>query len=413
MRTIITKSRPLELLQNLLHVNVVHQIGMLMIIPIATRNWTPTEFGQYLLFIGILNITRKIFALRYDAAIIACNSVDRKKLVTVSLMFITINCLLLTTTLSVFEFTTIHIGLFLGLCCFVSSIYTLLYWVLVALEVSNDLRTAKIIELLAFSASIFVFWGISYGLIFAHTAALIVACLFIFIRNRDKVMPLAITKDLLEVLITNKRYPIFSLPTSLFDVLSNRSIIIIISSLFDVKSAGIWGAASKVLSLPSAAAGEVLSTFNYRYIANTKSVGTIKSFLLLLNSIVIIFATIFFGVLYFYGDIIVPIILGHGWIEAANLVQVLSLAFLTYFVANLFSVTLQSTKYSWILMVMNLIKFISFISIPYTFNNSLSLLEFSQIYSGIVIIISIFSIILFLIFFIDFRKEKIRVDEGS
>ena len=369
MRTIITKSRPLELLQNLLHVNVVHQIGMLMIVPIATRNWTPTEFGQYLLFIGILNITRKIFALRYDAAIIACNSVDRKKLVTVSLIFITINCLLLTTTLSVFEFTTIHIGLFLGLCCFVSSIYTLLYWVLVALEVSNDLRTAKIIELLAFSASIFVFWGVSYGLIFAHTAALIVACLFIFIRNRDKVLPLAITKDLLEVLITNKRYPIFSLPTSLFDVLSNRSIIIIISSLFDVKSAGIWGA-NKVYEVKM-----MLSTFNYRYIANTKSVGTIKSYLLLLNSIVIIFATIFFGVLYFYGDIIVPIILGHRWIEAANLVQVLSLAFLTYFVANLFSVTLQSTKYSWILMVMNLIKFISFISIPYAFNNSLSLLN--------------------------------------
>jgi O-antigen/teichoic acid export membrane protein len=142
-------------------------------------------------------------------------------------------------------------------------------------------------------------------------------------------------KKLKKVIVQYRDFPLFSMPSTLLNTLSQQMPILLISSWYTNEMVGAYFFAMKILSIPMALIGSsVAQTFYQEFNDIINSGGKAKKFLT--QTWLHLFLVGFFPLLlvFLFGEIIFCFIFGDEWVSAGKIASILSPIILLNFISS-------------------------------------------------------------------------------
>lgn len=297
--------------------------------PILTRLYSPDDFGVYALFLSITAIFGSISAGRYEQAIVLPKK-DEDAINIFSLgLGITILLSVLVFLLVLFfnHFFTellqneaISLWLyFTPLVIFLFGLFNLLTYFNIRKGEFKDLAKASVIKSVVLSISQLTLGFLKYGtggLISGQILSQLSSNLKLFLNIiKDKVLLASISiQNIKAQAIRYKNFPLFSTWAVLANKLSFNLNNILISTLFNLSTLGIYSLVQKVLGMPSILVGTSISHVFLKHATEEKNTygNCRKSFNKTLKKMFIIGFPIFFIIFFVIEDLFV-IIFGEEW----------------------------------------------------------------------------------------------------
>ena len=305
--------------------------------PILTRIYTPEDFGIFALFFAMISIFGSIANGRYELAIVlpkrdedAINILALCLIVTLSFSFILFLSIVLLYKPIIDLLGTNQIGpwlYFIPITVLFIGLFNSLNYFNTRKKYYKDIRNAKIIK-----SIILAMLQLSIGFIKEGSAGLIsgqiVSQAFANWKLSKQVIK---NKVLLSHISLNsiftqakryKNFPIFSVWSTLSNILSRQLLNILIASYFSILTLGFYSLVQKILGLPSALIGGAIGqVFFQKATSEQQETGVaIITFQLTLKKITLI-SLIAYGTLYLIIEDLFTIVFGEEWRIAGTYAQ--------------------------------------------------------------------------------------------
>ena len=316
--------------------NAAAQVITVASIPIATRIFSPSEFGVFAVYSSALAILAIIASLRFEIAI----TLPKRQVEAFTLLLIAMACICLTFTLVWVILLLVPDQLMdvpdrpglndaiwlLPLGVATTGIYNALqYWN------SREKAFAPVAKSRLIQSVVEAFAQITGGLAGLGAMALVggqltarfLSCLYLFsrsMRNFSALLPRLISDRFSSLLKEYRRFPLVATPDALLNTLSLQLSVILIAFFVDAGSAGVLFLAIKIMQAPISLIGSATAQVYLSEISGhiRDSTDARLTGLFVQKSLTVVVGPIIFaGVL---SPILFPYILGADWAETGYLI---------------------------------------------------------------------------------------------
>ena len=270
----------------LLSGTTIAQAIPILISPILTRLYSPSEFGMLALYLGLVNILAVVATGRYEAAIVLPkSSKDAAGILALCFILTLATVLLVALVLLGFGDTLLELldATELGALVYLLPISILLaasmqilnYWMTRKGSFAN-IATAQVGQSLgsAFLQPSLKLLGYNGGLILGNLGARAVgtAILARSVLKDDKELFFKLEwRHLLLLAKTHSTFPRANLPHALSDIAKNSGSVMLLASLFGQSVLGLYSLALRVLQVPVGIIGSALSQLLYKELSRRKN----------------------------------------------------------------------------------------------------------------------------------------------
>ncbi|WEV22676.1 lipopolysaccharide biosynthesis protein [Clostridium perfringens] len=355
----------------------ISQIITIIISPLITRLYLPTDYGVLTVYSSILGMISLIGALSYDSAIPIAEDDDKAiNILVLSISIIIFSTFLICFILSLYgedilklldSSIVLKYKYYIPIGLFITGIYNVLTnWAL-------RKKDFKAITKTKLSQSIFgnftkILWGIiSYGPVGLILGTVIgqgagittlIKSIFKFDKNIFKSVRL---RELLWCIRRYKNFPIYSAPTIFLLSFSSQIPVIFMSSLYGAARAGFYGLALNITFLPMTFIGKSVQDVFYGEVANMgkERASEIKELSNKLLKKLLLLGIIPMIILFLFGPKLFSIIFGSEWKEAGIYSSLLVPFAFSYFIFHPISVVFSIFERQKNFFVLNIIKLIA------------------------------------------------------
>ncbi|BAC14841.1 hypothetical conserved protein [Oceanobacillus iheyensis HTE831] len=393
--------------------SIFAQALTILVAPLLTRIYSPEELGVYALILTAEGIFGGIICARYDIAIVT--EPNKKRLFPlIKLSFLITIVLSLIFAIGYGSYYFIIKTEYQNYSYAIIFIFVLLIvngLMRVLESYNNRYKEYKVMTSVYVMKSLTqnigsVVLGILklgvLGLLFSHTVGMLAGLKKQSMTMRSKMKDIFVSNkyEMIDVMKSHYRLPIYSAPATFANRFSYASISLFIESLFGLAVLGFYSISYKFLGLPlTIMSNNIAKVFFQEASREYDQTGMfIKSFkrtsiILFLISIPMVL------ILYFFSPLAFEIAFGQGWKEAGVYVQILAPMFGIRFVVNTVAYGLQVVKKQQLELMLQLLFIISsigcFILSKFLhFNINQYLLSITTVFS-LVYIIYFFSIMKF------------------
>lgn len=368
--------------------------------PILTRIYTPEDFGVYALFIAITTIFGSIACGRYELAIMLPKK-DEDAINIVALGFIITSFLSFILLVLVIVFNSIISNMlnnqnlkywlyFVPLVVFFIGCFNVLNYFNTRIKNYKDLANSTIIKSIVLAAvQLFIGFlktgvtGLITGQIFSQIFANL-RLLKNVINNKNLISKINLIK--MQALAKRyKKFPLFSSPAIMANILSIHLTNILISTFYDIATLGFYSFVQRILGMPSVLIGSSISQVFFQEASKEKerTGKAIKTLNKTVKKLIIIGLPIFV-VIYFTVEQIFAFIFGEEWRIAGEYAKILIPLFFARFVVATVSVINPLFEKQLISFFWQTSLFLSsFFSIYLSNLFGISFLRFIYIYMGV------------------------------
>lgn len=402
----------------LLSGTTISQIVPIVISPVLTRIYNPSEFGLFALFISLVTFLSIFSTGRYEVPIILPKD-DSDGINLVSLSFFLASTF---SFLLIFLIIILHESLVLLLDS--ESISTWLYFVPITVLLTayyntmnywfNRLKKFRLIAnnriflsltmaftQLAVGYMIISNGGLIIGYIIAQTLA-VLYFMFIFNKHNKKVLRLNVTIKLMKE--NAKKYinfPKFSLAADSINSLSNQAPIFLFTSLFSPAVAGFYALTFRILNTPSKFISKaIMDVFKQKASEDFNKKGNCKRIFINTFKKLLFISIIPFVIIGIWGSDIFSIVFGKEWENSGLYAQILAPFFFLRFIVSPLTYTLYIANNQRLDLILQTFLLISTISAIY----------FGSVYEdeilGITAFSSSYSIIYLIYFYFSYKSSK-------
>jgi len=332
----------------LLGSNFVTRIIQVICIPLLMRLFPPAIFGDYSVILSLSVIGVAFVTGKYELAIpLAKNNYEAIEIFLAAVFFMLLICVILLAAYSIsflFDKNLIGIGKAIPLLCVVllsglGNIFENYYARLKKyklLAVSNTLRVvSKCAFQIMFGLLGFKFFGLAIGLLVGFLFALLP---YVFGYKKEHFEKFNFNlKSIVGRLKKNIKFPMYSMPTKLANVIALQLPTLIIYHFFGSEYAGIYAMIQIILGLPIYMIGSACSQVIYPAIASLNSERERKEHVELFIYALLVLSIAGFGFFLVLGNHIYGLVLGSKWLNLPYYLKILVPAFIFQFVASPFS----------------------------------------------------------------------------
>ena len=362
----ILKKDYFKSLATLVSGSALAQLITIVVAPVTTRLFSPTELGVYTLVVSAVNMFGMVLSLRYDIAIVyEEDEHDVYALVLLSCLiclamsfFVAVGYWLFFTFVSGIDYSAFYASVFIFFLC-------LSFGIVNVLNAYNNrlkeyrLMTKANVRRTVFQNGLVVLTGLAKmgetGLLLAQTIGYCAG-----LRSQSKSLMKSIAKikrvsrsDVRAVGVKHRRQALFSAPASLANGFSYTVISYFIEYLYSAFTVGLYSISVRVLGLPMGIVSTNVSRLFMQEAASEKAKtgcfrGSYKKTFIMLCAISIPLGL----VLIMFSPPLFGFIFGSEWYEAGIYVQILTPMFMLRFIAGgLSGATMISGKQSIDLLV--------------------------------------------------------------
>ena len=328
---------------------IISQILNIILLPVITRIYLPSEYGVLTVFVAIISILSVSSSLHYNNAIpIAKNNRNAINLVALSLIIV-----------SLFSFSLLIISVFFGpkilqsvdirvlnnyiyfipVAVFLIGVYSIFsQW---AYRIRDYILISKTSILQSVMSNIV---KIALGLIKMGPIGLILGKI---INDSAGLVSLSkpLYKDVRLIKLINKKdikivarrfinFPLYSAPSDLIFTVSMNLPVLFLTSLFDSSVGGLFGFANGIIGMPI---GLISSSFAQVFYAEIAYIGKdnpleIKRLSMSLLKKLALFGLAPFFIIAILSPFIFSFFFGEKWAAAGSYVQILSVMYYFYFI---------------------------------------------------------------------------------
>ena len=363
----------------------IAQFIPIAISPILTRIYSPEDFGVLTLFMSISLIFGSISSARYEMAIMLPEKDEDALSISFLAVFISFFFSLII-FIALFFFKDLifiklnnsKLGLLIYLCpllVFLIGLYNVLINYNNRKKKYKDIAKANIYKSITMSSVQLVFPVIksgSIGLIIGYFLSHISSNLQL-IKNFfvDREMFKKINKN--KVLKLGSKYikfPKYSMPATLANIMSTQFVNILISSFFGLSTLGFYSLVQKVLGMPISIIGSSISQVYYQEsvrmnLKEGNSYIVIKKTVLKL----ILIGIPIFSILFFIIEDLFEFVYGVEWRIAGEYSKILIFLFFLRFISSTVSLTLSVYQKQEFELIINLLLLIFGVSLIYLFKD--------------------------------------------
>lgn len=309
--------------------------------PILTRLYTPEDFGVVALFVAITTIVGSLSTGSYELAIIlpkkdeeAINIFALGLIITLSLSF------LLLIIVSVFnEYLTQLLGnkeigfwlYFIPLTVFFTGLFNVLKYFNTRQKNYKDISNVTIVK-----STILATLQLSIGLIKQGATGLISAQIISnmfanmkLLKNilKDKKLISKVSKvKIIAVAKKYKKFPKFSLPSTILNVFSYQILTILLGVFFNTAVVGYYFLANKLIRMPIGVIGGSIGQVFYQELTMVKNdKKAVQALTLKTLKKLFLIGIIPFSIIMIFGDYIFLVAFGEKWVIAGEYAQMLAL----------------------------------------------------------------------------------------
>jgi O-antigen/teichoic acid export membrane protein len=320
------------------------QVITLLATPLLTRIYSPSNFGEFALFLSVISIFSPIVTGTYEQAVAwAKDQKEVEKLVLLSIIISFISCFLfaLITLIAFAGFKDVMFAIggmellfAIPLTVFATAILNVgLQWCIylgeyIRISIGRILQSVVTLTLqIFFGYMSFGLFGLLYGLIIGTIISIL--CLINGKAAPVKEVVKCFKDKFIELRVlarTKINYPRFMIPGQLFNTLSSSIPVFILGFLYSTEVAGSYALAVRVLAVPMVLLGNPVGDFfkrearqRYEKFGNCQII-FVKAIIILLSGGSLIFIPIIF-----FGAEAFPIIFGSVWTEAGKIASILAI----------------------------------------------------------------------------------------
>ena len=333
---------------------VVAQAIPIAISPILTRIYTPEEFGLFALFFAILSILSVLANARYESAVmLPKKEEDALHLFALGIILNTFFSTIILILVVLFNDTiTKALGnneislwlYFIPVALFFTGLFNILNSMNNRQKNYKDIASATITKSMIMALIQLVIGLLkngASGLILGQIVAQFFANVKLF-KNiiKDKQSVFSIKKlKIIALAIKYKKFPMFSLPSALANVLSGHLSNILISSFYSVATLGFYSLVQRVLGIPSALIGKSIGQVYYEEgTRERKESGVATNTFNATFKKLIIIGLPSFVILFFIVEELFAFVFGEEWRVAGRYAQiVIPMFFMSFVVSSLSS----------------------------------------------------------------------------
>lgn len=341
LHTTIKKYRSSHIVRNFLTLfssNVISQFLALIIYPIVTRFYSPSDFGSFSLFLSIAGVLTILSTIRYESAILLPrrhnDAAALFDLTVISNIFVNLIAFLIILN---FRTQIVHLLnapklsewlLLLPLYVLTSGFWQSWNHWLNRTQKYSKIATFNITQSSA-TSSLKLFFGyinFSGGLILASVSGSLIALIYNILHKRTDLIHLFRfnKKRMLKVGFEQKNFPLFTLPHAVINYLGGNLPILLLAPFFPSSLIGYFGltmaiAFTPITLLTSAMYQVLFQHLNEKRLHKDPIYPFIKQYL---TKIVFLFLP-FFVLLFFFAPMIIHVLLGSKWIEVGNYIVIL------------------------------------------------------------------------------------------
>ncbi len=379
---------------------VIAQLIPIILSPILTRQYSPTEFGLFANFMAIIGVLTPIATGKYESAIMltrhtteatdVLSSISILSLLISAFIFIVLVIIsLLFPNIEIIGQQKIWI-LLIPLVLFITALQQITIQFLIKNNKYTRIAKSKIIQ--GFLSTLIPIALYLIGNTYLWLIAGVAIGGFLSTMYLLKRVPLTLINinKFKTILSHYKNLPKHLLPTELLNNGSRQSIFFLITILFDPVNAGIYFMTQRIIITPASLIGNSVGQVFYKKFSSTFLNKSSNPQNLLLKTWLglAIIGLLPFAILYFYGSQIFTYFFGIEWSKSGELASILTIYFYASFISsptssaiitlNLTHLSLYFGIYSFIIRPLSLL-------IGYFFNDIflsfkiLCLLEISQI----------------------------------
>jgi O-antigen/teichoic acid export membrane protein len=326
------------------------QLIPLGVSPLLTRIYTPYDFGLFAFLLGVTTIFTSVFNGRYDAAILVPKEdMEAHILLRVALY---IPLILATFLLIIFfiipESTLLSLEIkqeAIDLRYFIPVIAILFAYYMGFDVFLNRQKAYKEISYLLTSRIIFVaFFQIIFGFIFKNGllyglffGMMIAIPLGLYYMQKYSTKYNVSIEQIISTVKRYKNYPLFHMPHTLLNALSNNVPMVIIPFFFSLVSSGLYLMTLKVFYTPFSMLGaSIEKVFRKKvvdYLHENKKICDLMKTILFK---IVLFSFIPYVVLVWFSPVLFSFILGKEWLEVGVYIQILSPWIYMAFIVSIF-----------------------------------------------------------------------------
>ncbi|WP_189103018.1 lipopolysaccharide biosynthesis protein [Deinococcus knuensis] len=356
----IVSSPTLKRISTLMGGTVMGQLAVIATTPLVTRLYSPEAFSDLGIYMAIAGIFSVIATLRLEAAVpAASNKVQAVSIVHAGL----ISCVAFSITASllsflffeanVFRISSSHIltSILIGLSVLFIGGFQILSSLQIYHEDFGSIAKAKLIQGVAL-AILPVLLGLfapnSINLASSDAAARVFGALKSFKLYRTELKNHT-TERVSEVMVKFKDFAFYSTPASIVNAVSQYIPVLIFNSQFDIKTAGLFVFANRVLAVPI---GVIARTLSQVFLGEAGAVlnsgkkvkPVIKKYFIYSSLLAIVPAVL----LFFYSDKLISVFFGSEWIASIPMIKSLLILSIVQISSSVISQTLNIVqKNSW------------------------------------------------------------------
>ncbi|WP_394172406.1 lipopolysaccharide biosynthesis protein [Guptibacillus hwajinpoensis] len=387
----------------LLSGTMITQLITLVMAPILTRLYSPSEYGINAVYMSLLTIFVVISTLRLQIPIAMSDDENEKKAlnrlsllssIMFSLVTLIIVILYSEEIIKIFGLDSTTWLWMLPISIFLFSLYEIMFQNLLSASKYKSMANVTIVKVVTqgifqilLSITIDSYMGLILGNLFSYIISIILISHFILpIRNNNK-LPL---KYHWKILRKNIDFPKYACPAELTSIASYSVIPIFITYIFSSEVTGYYSLANRLIGIPIGLFGNSLRQVFIREASNelsqTNSVA--KSFVR--TSKILVFIAIPTSLIIFIvSPTFFKLVFGEEWISSGHIVQAIILLFLARFIVVPITSTAnvigrQKVGLYFHAFLLTSIILISFVSKIIELNNPIDyLLILSIVYSSI------------------------------
>jgi len=385
----------------------VAQAIPIAISPILTRIYSPEDFGLFALFFAILSILSVITNARYESAVmLPKKDEDALHLFALGIIINTFFSITILVIVIVFNSSITKILgneeislwlYFIPISLFFTGLFNILTSMNNRQKNYKDMASATVTKSMVMALVQLVVGLVksgASGLILGQILAQFFANVKLFkniIKDKQEIFSIKRLK-IIALAIRYKKFPIFSLPSALANVLAGQLSNILISSFYSVSTLGFYSLIQRILAIPSVLIGNSIGQVYYEEATRElkKNGVVINIFNSTLKKLIIIGLPSFF-ILFFIVEELFAFVFGEEWRVAGHYAQIVIPMFFMRFVVTSLSTTydiFQALKIELVWQVVLLVGSVVIVIVSHLIN-----IEFEKLLMALSIYISIMQLI--------------------
>lgn len=373
---------------------IVSQALLLLTSPILTRLYSPSDFGVFAFFIGIIGVLSTVANLRYEQAIIVPESRhSANQLVYLSLIINSIFSLIILIILTLFSkpiFTLFKIEEYekyswlIPISVFFIGCYQAFNYWLVRNKKFNTIAKIKVQQSVAMiSIQLILFKIGAIALILGHSTGQLLGVFkngMRFLKNSN-----LDAKHLKDMASKYRNFPKFSIWSALLNSTGSQLPVLMFTAYYSPAIAGLYMLTQRVIKGPLSIVSQAITQI---FISDLRQSSTVKHKLLKINNLLITLSIIPLTLIVVAGDKVFPLIFGPQWADVSSVASVLTPWIFAVFICSPVATLVEFNNKQSSFLIFQLVLFISRVASIYLgyilFDNYLdSLMLFS--YSSTII----------------------------